>query len=97
MPDQLDWNEDNLRSVMESIYAEAARDKSFHDKFMADPYEALNQRIKVPDEYKDKIFANLKNARRLVINMPPHEEMSANAPSATPADYEVLCTTIPPW
>ena len=91
----LDWTEENLERVINQIYAQAASDKAFHDKLMADPYEVLNGRIKVPDEYGKRIFAREKNKKMLLLNVPAYETTTVDPAVQAAPNYEVICTVLP--
>ena len=96
--DPLDWTEANLVKVMSDIYAEAARDSAFYEQLMADPNGVLSSRIKVPEEFNGKVYARQKNKRMFIMNVPSYgTDGPADTVEVPQADYQILCTTHPPW
>ena len=99
----VEWSEANLSKVISDIYSQAASDPAFYDRLMAQPYEVLNSKINVPDHYKGQVYARPKKSGAFIMNVPtpPAAEDAATASARTseipPADYQILCTSWPPW
>jgi hypothetical protein len=97
--EQLDWSEENLSRVVSEIYARAATDRGFYDQLMAQPYDVLNEKIKVPDHYKGHVYAKPKSSGAFIMHIPfaAPGDVSPATSEIPPADYQILCTPFPPW
>ena len=100
--DRLEWNEENLSKVIADLYAEAETDQALHDQLLADPFEVLDGRIIVPDDYRGGIFARERNKKTLALYVPETGRTRASLPEGTTdavpqLDYEILCTLPTEW
>ena len=105
MPDnnpseKLDWSAANLTSVLNGLYAQAQIDRAFRDRLMADPYSVVGELIEIPDAYRNKVLAQNRTDKILVLNVPDFNETAAvaggvRAVDATP-DY-LVCTSDTEW
>ena len=94
---QLEWTEENLCNVLKQINFEAATNQEFYKKVMAEPYEVLNQRIKVPDQFNRQVFARPANKMMFIMSVPAYNPLNDVATyQPNEADYQLLCTA-KPW
>jgi hypothetical protein len=98
-PEQVDWSEENLSKVISDIYARAATDPAYYNQLMAQPYDVLNQKIKVPDHYKGHVYAKPKNSGAFIMHLPvsPPPDAATGSSEIPPAEYQIICTSVPPW
>ena len=106
MPDApsepLEWNEENLTKVVADLYREAETNQELHGQLLANPFETLSSRIRVPDDYRGGIFAREKNLNVLMLHVPSYgattEALPAGTTQAEPQqDFEILCTVYTQW
>ena len=107
MPDadpaeRLEWNEENFSKVVADLYREAQSDQTLHSRLMTDPYQTLNSRIQVPEEFQGGVFAKSRSKPGITLHVPEYGETIGEAlPEGTSETepkplYEVTCTSPPP-
>lgn len=97
-----EWNEENLTKAISDLYREAQTDEALHRRLMTTPFEVLNSRINVPEEYRGGIFVREKGKKTMALYVPPFGAQNDALPEGTTeaepqTDYEILCTMHPPW
>lgn len=100
--ERLEWSEENLSQVVAAIYQAAQTDQSLHARLLANPFEVLNSRIVVPDDYRAGIFARERGQETMMLWVSPFGVTKETLPDGTAAEgekpeYERLCTMLPPW
>ena len=99
---RLEWNEENFSKVIADLYREAASDPNLHRELLANPYELVNQRIIVPENYQGGILAREMNRDLIMLYVPPYEAAQETLPEGTTQaqprpDYEPICTVFTEW
>lgn len=103
IPSELpDWGEENVTKVIADLYREAQADEALHKRLMSHPFEVLNSRINVPEEFRGGIFARERGKETMALYVPAFGAQSETLPEGTTADepqtdYDILCTVHPPW
>ena len=97
-----EWNEENLDLVVSVLYREVETDQALHRRLMSNPFEVLSERIKVPEDFAGGIFTVEKGRQSMALYVPAFGTQSEALPEGTTeaepqGDYDILCTTKPPW
>lgn len=100
--ERLEWNEENFAKVLAEIYREAETNEALRNQLLANPFETLNSRVKVPESYQGGIFAREKGQPNMMLHVPTfgvaREAMPEGTSDAEPQpDYLPICTSMTIW
>ena len=103
MPDErLDWNEENLTTVLADLYQAAEADEGLYQRLLSSPFDVLNERIEVPEAYRGGIFAREKGMKVMMLYPPARDVTRQALPEGTTEaepqkDFDPICTEITIW